>query len=163
MIHRAAGGTHSRIKWLWLVAEDPGASNKTPDHAWNPAVPSPHPKTPRSQVANLAENGAKSGTQEWSRVWCAATEDPTHQQKWHGSVPRVSGHAGKPVPTCVLPSWPTQPPSRAMGKVNFRDGQPPISATEPVRHDTLCGQRNPQSYQMAVAGSGGSWGIQQDP
>ena len=70
MMHRAIGGTHSRIRWPWLGVGGPGASTKTLDHAWNAPVLSPHPKTPRSQVANLdlAEIKPKSGAREWSRV-----------------------------------------------------------------------------------------------
>ena len=80
MMHRAIGGTHSCIRWPWLGVGGPGASTKTLDHAWNAPVPSPPPKTPRSQVANLAEIGPKLGAREWSRVWCTAAEDPTHRQ-----------------------------------------------------------------------------------
>ena len=123
MMHLSIGGTHSRIRWPWLGVGGPGASTKTLDHAWNAPVLSPHPKTPRSQVANLAEIKPKSGAREWSRVWCTAVRRTPHTNKWPCSVPRVQGHAGKPVPTCVLPPWPAQPPSRAMGKANFRDGR----------------------------------------
>ena len=36
-------------------------------------------------------------------------------------------------------------------------------ATEPARYDAPCDRRDPQLHLMAVAGSGGSWGIHQDP
>ena len=80
MMHHAAGGTHSRIKWPWLVVGDPGASTRPLITRGTPRSIATHPKTPRSQVANLAEIKPKSGAREWSRVWCAAMEDPTHRQ-----------------------------------------------------------------------------------
>ena len=57
-----------------------GIHNNPPSRVYPPRSIATHHKNPRSEVANLAENGPKSGAREWSRVWCTAVDDHTHRQ-----------------------------------------------------------------------------------
>ena len=66
----------------------------------------------------LGQNPAPS-----AGVECDARPLRTSQTNgWACSVPRGHGHMGRPFPTRVRPSWPTQPPRRAMEEANFRHG-----------------------------------------